>query len=149
MQYLFALDALAVTPQVDVSRHRAFARGTKRARDAGGLSTGQTHTHTHTHTPTHTHKSCRVSRVGGDTKPRAHVGLQPHVLRPIWQHMQSKSNRPLHVVLYDSRQVSSLIALKIKQSHASLGLSSCCNLQLSRSEPAMVSNRLTVTCDVP
>lgn len=68
-----------VTPQVDVSRHGAVNRGTKRARDARGYSTWQTPNPT----PTPTNKSRRLShveitcRVG---KQLPQVGPQPHLL---------------------------------------------------------------------
>ncbi len=84
MQYLFVFGAQVVTPQVAVSRHGAVNRGTKRARDAGGYSTWQTHTHTPTPfpTPTSTHKSRRLSHVEitcGVGKQLPQVGPQPHL----------------------------------------------------------------------
>lgn len=80
---LFVFAAQAVTPQVAVSRHGAVNRGTKRARDAGGYSTGQTHTPTPAPTPTnksrklsHVEITCRVG------KQLPQVGLQPHLIWP-------------------------------------------------------------------
>lgn len=78
---LFVFGTQVVTPQVDVSRHGAVNRGTKRARDARGYSTWQTPNPT----PTPTNKSRRLShveitcRVG---KQLPQVGPQPHLLWP-------------------------------------------------------------------
>ena len=69
MQDISAFDALAVTPQVDVSRDGPSGTG---GRDAGMCSTGQTLTH----------KSRRISRVGSDGKQLAQVGHHPHVPNP-------------------------------------------------------------------